>query len=351
MSYIPTPKTPTDVIVKVQCSTITLQDCMVRRGKWHEKESLPYIPGTDVVGTILALGSYASAHTTFKAGDYVYAMVPSGGNAKYASVPYQDLIRVPEGTDPTVALCIASTYAPVKQSFDLARIKNTPFTGANVLVIGGNGPVGLATIELALYEGACVHATASERHHPYLAALGVQCHPIEPAKWLPKLRGRMDVVFDSVCIDEYASSHEALNSTGTLVCTGFSAVYTRGKIAALNGWVDMRDFRAFLVRFRADYVLDNVVFYDRKERYLAAPNEFAQHFRFLCHLHGRGIITPVVSGRAPLRMVPSVQRNIELGDVPYGVSVCVPWDAGVDAPPADGGERCDKGDEGPGAEF
>mmetsp|Transcript_14309 Transcript_14309/g.31370 ORF Transcript_14309/g.31370 Transcript_14309/m.31370 type:complete len:628 (+) Transcript_14309:241-2124(+) len=334
MSYIPTPKTPTDVIVKVERSNITLQDCMVRRGKWHEKQSLPYIPGTDVVGTILALGKNALKFSSFKAGDYVYAIVPSGGNAKYASIPYQDLIRVPEGTDPTVALCLASIYTPVRQSLDLARKANTPLTGANVLVIGGNGPMGLATIDLALHENAIVHATASERHHPYLTSLGVRCLPIDPAKWRSKLKGRMDVVFDSVCIDDYASSHMALNSTGTLICTGFSAVYTRGKIPFLNGYLDMRDFRARLVRFHADWVLDNTVFFDRRERYLAAPNEFAQHFRFLCHLHKQGIITPTVSGCTPLKMVPVVQRNIERGDVPYGVCVCMPWDTGVTMPPS-----------------
>ena len=190
--------------------------------------------------------------------------------------------------------------------------------------------MGLATIDLALHEGATVHATASERHHPYLTALGVQCLPIEPAKWLPKLRGRMDVVFDSVCIDDYHSSRLALNSTGTLICNGFSAVYTRGKIPFLNGLVDMRDFKASLVRFHADYLLDNTVFYDRRERFLAKPMEFAQHFRFLCHLHSKGIITPIVSGLTPLKGVPVVQRNIELGDVPYGVCVCMPWDTELD---------------------
>jgi len=334
MSYIPTPKTPMDVIVKVECSNITLQDCMVRRGKWHEKQSLPYIPGTDVVGTILALGKNALKFSSFKAGDYVYAMVPSGGNAKYASIPYQNLNRIPDGTDPVMALCIASTYTPVRQSLDLARKANTPLTGANVLVIGGNGPMGLATIDLALHENAIVHATASERHHPYLTSLGVRCLPIDPAKWRSKLKGRMDVVFDSVCIDDYASSREALNSRGTLICTGFSAVYTRGKIPFLNGYLDMRDFRARLVRFHADWVLDNTVFFDRREKYLTAPMEFAQHFRFLCHLHKQGIITPTVSGCTPLKMVPVVQRNIERGDVPYGVCVCMPWDTGVTMPPS-----------------
>jgi len=325
LRYVPTPQKPTDVVLKVDCSTITLQDCMVRRGKWHEKQPLPFVPGTDVVGTVHSVGSAAASGSTFVVGDRVYAVVPSGGNAKYVSVPFMQLVRVPRETDPLVALCLASTYSPALQAFDLARKMNTPFTGANILVIGGNGPAGLATLELALYEGANVHATSSGRHHEFLRGMGVTPHPIEPEKWLPDLRGKMDVVFDSVCVDDYQSSNAALNSGGTLICTGMSAVYTRGKISVLGGWYDARDLKASACRFRAMHMMENTVFYDKVERYREAPNEFAQQFRFLCHLHAKGIVKPTVSSTAALKMVPCVQRSIEVGDVPYGVSVCTPW--------------------------
>ena len=190
---------------------------MIRRGKWYEMQSLPFVPGADIVGTIHSMGEEATLNSTVREGDKVAAVIPSGGNAKYVTLPYQSIIRVPPEGDSVVALCLCSTYVPTREALNLARKLNTPFTGANILVIGGNGPSGHATIELALLEGANVYATADERHHAHLARVGARCFPIDPNKWLPTLRGKMDVVLDSVCLDGYESSSLALNSAGTLV--------------------------------------------------------------------------------------------------------------------------------------
>ena len=340
---------------------------MIRRGKWYEMHNLPFIPGSDLVGTIHEIGIEASKSSTFKVGDRVAALVPSGGNAKYITIEYRNIIRVPPGVASERALCLSSTYVPAREALDLGRKMNTPFTGANILVIGGNGPSGLATIELALLEGACVFTTADERHHDHLTKLGAKCFAIDPAKWLPTLTGKMDVVLDSVCLDGYTSSSLALNSAGILVCTGMSAIYTQGAIPALM-LKDVRDFRAVYFKTRVKFLWDNAVYYDRVERFASAPNEYAvsdslrivglslshrllishpflflsliacsfhirfsfpssqkQHFRYLCHLASKGAITPLVSNRAPLNLVASLQREIELGNTTYGICVCAPW--------------------------
>ena len=325
---IPTPGQPDHIVVKVEASTITLQDCMIRRGKWYEMQDLPFVPGSDLVGTVHALGDAATAHSTFQVGDRVAAAVPAGGNAKYVSLPYTSLIRVPPDADPVAALCLSSAYVPAREALDLGRKLHTPLTSANVLVVGGNGPSGLAAIELALWEGARVYATADARHHAFLKGLGARCFPIDPASWLPVLGGKMDVVLDSVCLDGYESSRAALNAAGTLVCTGMSAVYTQGQIRALGGYVrDIRDYKARYCRLRAEWWLPNTVYYDRMARYDRAPNEYAQHFRYLCHLAGKGAIKPLVSSRSPLNQVAATQRAIEHGATSYGVCVCTPWAA------------------------
>mmetsp|Transcript_7355 Transcript_7355/g.16667 ORF Transcript_7355/g.16667 Transcript_7355/m.16667 type:complete len:888 (-) Transcript_7355:257-2920(-) len=329
ISYIPKPSKPDEIVIKVDCSTITLQDCMIRRGKWYEMQKLPFVPGADFVGTIYEMGEEATNNSTFQVGDKVAAVVPSGGNAKYISIEYQSIIRVPNEVDSVVALCLSSTYVPAREALDLARKLNTPFTGANILIIGGNGPSGLATIELALLEGANVFTTADGRHHEYLTNLGARCFPIDPNKWLPTLQGKMDVVLDSVCLDGYDSSSLALNPSGKLVCTGMSAVYTQGQIRAF-GMKDVRDYKAMYCRMRARYLLNNTLYYDRMERYDLAPNEYAQHFRYLCHLASKDTITPLVSARAPLNLVASMQKAIEHGDTTYGVCVCVPWSTKTD---------------------
>ena len=321
---VPEPTKPSDVVVKVDCSTITLQDCMIRRGNWNEMQALPFVPGSDFVGTIHAMGEEATKNSTFQVGDKVCAAVPSGGNAKYITLPYHSMIRVPDGTDSVVALCLSSTYVPAREALDLARKRNTPFTGANILVIGGNGPNGLATIELALLEGANIFTTADERHHEYLTKKGAKCFPIDPKKWLPTLQGKMDVVLDSVCLDGYESSSLALNPAGKMVCTGMSAVFTQGQIRAYF-MRDVRQYKAMYCRMRAKYFLSNSMVYDRMDRFNNASNEYAQHFRYLCHLASKDTIQPLVSARATLNLVASVEKTIEHGNTNYGVCVCTPW--------------------------
>ena len=287
-------------------------------------QSLPFVPGSDLVGTVHQLGTEALRTGKYSIGDRVATVVPSGGNAKYITVHYESIIRVPDNVDPVVALCLSSTYVPARGALDLARKKNTPLTGANILVIGGNGPSGLATIELLNLEGANIYTTADERHHEYLKNLGARCFPIDPKKWLPQLKGKMDVVLDSVCLDNYESSSAALNTEGTLVCTGLSAVYTQGSIR-VPVLLDARNIKAAYVKTKAKYLMNNTIYYDRVEKYDEAPNEYAQNFRYLCHIASKDIIKPTVSARASLNMVAFMHKAIEHGDTPYGVCVCTPW--------------------------
>ncbi len=135
-------------------------------------------------------------------------------------------------------------------------------------------------------EGASVFATADERHHEFLTKLGARCFPNAPSEWLPSLRGKMDVMLDSVCMDGYESSRAALNPAGKLVCTGMSAVYTQGQIPAFL-MKDTRDIKAACCKWRVNNLWKDTVYYNRMERYRLAPNEytvscFAWYFRIVC---------------------------------------------------------------------
>ena len=77
LPYIPEPHRPTEIVIKVDCPTVSLQDCMIRRGKWYDMQKLPFTPGSDFIGTIHEIGSEASRCSTFKVGDRVAALVPS----------------------------------------------------------------------------------------------------------------------------------------------------------------------------------------------------------------------------------------------------------------------------------
>ena len=300
---------------------------MVRRGKWIESEmnSLPYTPGTDIVGTIYELGS-SELESRLQVGNLVAAVISSGGSAKFAKVKASEILPVPKGVDPVMALCISSTYVPAKQSLEVTRAAGTPLTGANVLVIGASGPNGLATIDLATMEGANVFAIADENHHEYLLSIGVkECFPVNPQKWLPRLGGKMDVVIDSVCFDGYESSAKALAPKGKLVCTGMSATFTQGRIDWGLGFGDFRGLTASYQKAKVKYTMHNTFYYDKVESFKGTKAIYDQYFKYLCHIHKKGQLKPTVGSFASLTMVSSSQQAIERGDAPYGVIVTKPW--------------------------
>merc|ERR1711862_827417 len=55
------------------------------------------------------------------------------------------------------------------------------------------------------------------------------------------------------------------------------------------------------------------------------PNEYVQHFKYLCLIASRGLIKPVIATRSSLANVAATQRLIEQGDAPYGLCICTPW--------------------------
>ena len=83
-----------------------------------------------------------------------------------------------------------------------------------------------ALIELARWAGADnIYTTASEKFHSRLQfGLKAVCLPSDPAKWLPMVQGKMDVVIDSICKDGYVSPRKALNENGKLVCIGLTNI-------------------------------------------------------------------------------------------------------------------------------
>ena len=154
LSDIPRCANPDDIIIMVKCSSVSLRDCMLRRGASLELANselpLPYVPGSDMIGIVCALGDEAREAGIMKTGDRVAAFsARGGGNAKYATVSYRDCMAVPEAVGSMKALCLLSTYVPAFQALAAARKESKPFIDADILVVGVNpgNPVGLAIAE------------------------------------------------------------------------------------------------------------------------------------------------------------------------------------------------------------
>lgn len=317
-----TPLSETDVVVKVKASSCTLKDCNIVRGIWYESVTTPNTPGFDIVGTIHSLGTTVEEEGLFKVGDPVAACVRTGGNARFCNVASKDLIRVPGVVDSAQAVSLVSTYMTAYQA--LHRVKPTKeketLEGTSVLITGGNGPIGTAAIELAIRAGCSkVYTTASEKYHQTLKSKGAIVLPLDADEWLPTVEGKMDLVIDGICQDDYASPRAALNSTGHLVVVGMTMQTNK----QTKGYLGMPS-NALWSSVKANYLMTKTTTYCPWQSSQAKPSEFKHDLEYIFGLLQRGKIKPKIGKRVILEQVPKTMKQMEMGEID-GIVVCKPW--------------------------
>src|SRR5215467_2198788 len=94
---IPTPGEQ-DVMVHIAASGVTLDDVLDHTGQ-TERE-LPYIPGYEAVGTIVAVGAQVSS---LRIGERVACLAPAA-YAEQLVAPQEHVVPIPEGLDNLQAL-------------------------------------------------------------------------------------------------------------------------------------------------------------------------------------------------------------------------------------------------------
>ena len=144
-----------EIRIKVAAAGVNYPDALIVQKKYQLQPPLPFVPGTEVAGTIDAVGEGVSA---LKPGDRVVAMTGQGGFAEYVCVAAANAAALPPGISDEVAAAFTLTYATSHHAlFDRGSLK----AGETLLVLGAAGGVGLAAIELGKAAGARVLAAAS----------------------------------------------------------------------------------------------------------------------------------------------------------------------------------------------
>jgi NADPH2:quinone reductase len=127
----------------------------MRTGTYAVKPALPYTPGMDGAGEVLAVGSGVKS---FKAGDRVYV----GGAlcatyAEQTACPEQFVRPLPKNVGFKEGAALGVPYATAYRAlFQKAQLQ----AGETALVNGASGGVGLAAVQLAKAHGATVIGTA-----------------------------------------------------------------------------------------------------------------------------------------------------------------------------------------------
>jgi NADPH:quinone reductase-like Zn-dependent oxidoreductase len=157
---VPVPAAPPGAVrIRVERASVNFADIMRRAARPYPfPTALPYIPGSEVVGTIDALGDGVQGPPI---GTRVLALVGDsgeGGYAQYAIAHAGRAIPLPPGLDPDVAatVLVAGTTASLIVA-DVAQVQ----PGEVIYVPAAAGGVGTLVVQLARQAGATVIAGAS----------------------------------------------------------------------------------------------------------------------------------------------------------------------------------------------
>ena len=191
-------------------------------GKYQRKPPLPFVPGTEVTGTVIEV---AAGITRVKPGDRVLAVLDWGGFAEEAIATEETVYPLPSGMDLAASTHLAISYPTAYAALVWrARLQ----AGATLLVHGAAGGTGLAAVELGKQLQARVVACASSEEKraaakAHGADLVLPSRDFRDAvKAFTGGRGA-DVVFDPVGGEVFDESLRCLAAEGCIVPIGFAS--------------------------------------------------------------------------------------------------------------------------------
>jgi NADPH2:quinone reductase len=139
---------PGRVVVDVEAAGVNYVDALFVQGRYQIKPSLPFTPGSEIAGTVSAVGSGV---TTVGVGDRVLASCGLGGFAEQVALAADAVSVIPDSLDSARAATFTQSYCTALFALrDRAGMR----PGETVLVLGAGGGVGLATIDVAHALGA-----------------------------------------------------------------------------------------------------------------------------------------------------------------------------------------------------
>ena len=150
---IPSPDA-NQVLIEVAAAGVNRPDVFQRLGFYPPPPGVTDIPGLEVSGTIVAMGSSV---TCWKLGDEVCALLSGGGYSQYAVADESLCLSIPHGLSLIDAAALPETCFTVWHNlFERAELK----AGEWLLVHGGASGIGTTAIQMATALGVKVIATA-----------------------------------------------------------------------------------------------------------------------------------------------------------------------------------------------
>jgi len=148
---------PDEILVKVLAAGVNRPDVSQRQGHYPPPPGASDLPGLEVAGEVVAVGSNAKKH---KLGDKVMSLVAGGGYAQYCIAQDAQAMAVPPSLAIAEAGAIPETLMTVWHNvFERGALK----AGETLLIHGGSSGIGTMAIQLAKAFGAKVIVTVGSK--------------------------------------------------------------------------------------------------------------------------------------------------------------------------------------------
>ncbi|MGX4803743.1 NADPH:quinone oxidoreductase family protein [Bradyrhizobium guangdongense] len=141
-----------EILIEVHAASVSFMDQLMVSGLYQMRPSLPFVPGTEAAGVVIAVGERV---TTFAPGDRVACSSWTGAYAERMIAKESKSVRLPDGVAFETGATVLHVYGTAYYALvERARAK----ADETLFVTGAAGGVGLAAVDLARHLGLRVVA-------------------------------------------------------------------------------------------------------------------------------------------------------------------------------------------------
>lgn len=287
------------MLVRVLAAPANFPDVLLCRGEYQIKPPLPFTPGVELCGEVVAVGD---GITRFAAGDRVIGNpnLPGGGFAQMAVMDEANTFAAPSALDDAEASALSIGY----QTSWFALHRRTQLKpGETLLVHAAAGGVGSAAVQLGKAAGAKVIGVVGGADKvEYCRRLGadlvIDRHTDDFVPLVKEFTGGRgaDVVYDPVGGDAYAKSTKCIAFEGRIVVVGFA-----------SGEIPQAPLNHALVK-NYDILGLHWGLYERLDPALIRTCQAE-----LTKLVDAGQLKPLITERLPMTQVPDALRRLGAG--------------------------------------
>lgn len=296
---------PRDIVIEAEAIGVNYPDGLLVQGLYQSRPPVPFVPGMEVAGRVVAAGAQVSG---IEIGDRVAAVSTLGAYAERTVVAAATAMKLPDGmpaADACALLCgYGTSHYALKQRGQIRP-------GETLCVLGASGLTGLAAVQIGKAMGARVIAVASSPAKQEIARQAGADVVLGYDNLKDSLKeatggNGVDVAFDPVGGEAFDALSRSMAWNGRLLVIGFA-----------SGTIPKFPVNLSLVK---GYSLVGVFWgtFAKKE-----PQVYADNMRELVGWYMEGRVRPVIEGEYRLAEAAQVLKRV-LGRGTSGKLVLVP---------------------------